>query len=43
MSRLVDWVKLKSKVEAVRHGKGIDNNLKRSTNKRSTSGRVETE
>jgi hypothetical protein len=38
--RLVDWVKSKSKVEAVQHGKGIDNKSKRSTNKRSIGGRV---
>jgi hypothetical protein len=39
---VVDWVKSKSKVEVVRHGKDIDNKSKRSTDKRSTGGRVET-
>jgi hypothetical protein len=42
-SRLVDRVKSKSKVEVVRHGKGIDNKSKRSTNKRSTGGHVATD
>jgi hypothetical protein len=42
-SRLVDQVKSKSKVEVVRHGKGIDNKSKRSTNKRSTGRHVVTD
>jgi hypothetical protein len=40
-SRLVDWVNSKSKVGVVRHGKDIDNKLKRSTEMRSTGGPME--